>query len=250
MIMNNFLRINNKTISLTKAITYLQGSGKLGDFVNEIIHQYVLEQELAQVEIPADALKQTIDNFRQSNQLTPEQFQQWLTQQNQNLETFQQQITQSIKLQELIFQVTESKISEYFIKHKLLLDSFILSRLIVQEQELAEELKSQITEEGESFERLAQEYSLTEDRLFNGMLGAVSRGQLPDNLRAAIDKVGAGEIVGPMEIENHWCLFRVEQILPASLADEQLKEKLRKEIFEDWITAKMQKLEIEMNLIN
>lgn len=250
MITKGFLKVDNDSISLTKAIGYLQDSGKLGNFVSEIIRQYVLEQELAKVEIATETVDIAIDDFSQSYLLTSEKFEQWLGKRNQTIKEFKQQITQSIKLQKLILQVAESKISEYFIDKKLLLDRVILSRLIVPEQELAEELKNQITEEGVSFERLAQEYSLTEDSLFNGMMGAVSRGQLPDNLRAAIDTSSAGELVGPIEIENHWCLFRVEQILPASLGNEQLKERLKEEIFEDWLTAKMQKLEIEMNLIN
>ena len=122
--------------------------------------------------------------------------------------------------------------------------------MIVKQPELAEELKSQIVEEGVSFELLAQEYSLAEDRLFNGMMGTISRGKLPDNLRAAIDRATVKDIVGPLEIDNLWCLFRIEQILPASLENEHIQEQLREEIFEDWLVSKIQKLEIKINLTN
>lgn len=250
MITENFIKVDNRSINLNKAIEYLKNSGHLGDFVSEIIRQYVIEQELSKIEISDELVKKTIDNFCESNQLTSQKFEQWLEQENQSLDTFYKEITQSIKLQELIAQVTEAKISEYFIDKKLLLDRLILSRLIVEEQELAEELKSQIVEEGESFELLAQEYSLAEDRLFNGMIGTISRGKLPDKLRAAIDKASVKEIVGPLEIDNYWCLFRIEQILPASLEDERLQEQLREEIFEDWLATKIQKLEIKINLTN
>jgi parvulin-like peptidyl-prolyl isomerase len=56
----------------------------------------------------------------------------------------------------------------------------------VNEQELAEELASQI-EEGASFDQLAREYSIADDRVLNGMMGPVSRGALPDILRASVD---------------------------------------------------------------
>ena len=250
MITTDFIKVDQQSINLNKAISYLQNSGKLGSFVNEIIRQYILEQELAKVELPNGLVTETIGNFCKSNQLTPEKFEQWLRKQNQTRENFTRKITQSIKLHKLIIQISTPKLSEYFINKKLILDRLVLSRLIVKEQELAEELKSQIIEEGEIFEQLAQEYSLAEDRLFNGMMGTISRGQLPDKLRAVIDTARVKEIVGPLEIDNYWCLFRVEQILPASMADEKLKEKLRENIFEDWLIAKMQKLEIEMNLNN
>ncbi len=246
-----FLKVDEQSISLSKAMSHLQSCGKLGSFVGEILRQYILEKELEKIAVISPEVEQAVNNYRQEQQLLePEKFKQWLAEQNMDEGAFFQQIGESIKLQKLIAQVSEPKLPEYFIEQKLFLDRVVLSRLIVEDQELAEELKSQITEEGESFERLAQEYSLTEDRFFNGMMGAISRGKLPDNLRAAIDTASAGEIVGPMEINNHYCLFRLEKILPASLGDAQLKERLRKKIFEDWLTAKMQKLEIEMNLIN
>ena len=250
MITENFIKVDNRSINLNKAIEYLKNSGHLGDFVSEIIRQYVIEQELSKIEISDELVKKTIDNFCESNQLTSQKFEQWLEKENQRLDTFYKEITQNIKLQELITQVTEPKISEYFIDKKLLLDRLILSRLIVKQPELAEELKSQIVEEGVSFELLAQEYSLAEDRLFNGMMGTISRGKLPDKLRATIDKASLKEIVGPLEIDDCWCLFRIEQILPASLEDERLQEQLREEIFEDWLATKIQKLEIKINLTN
>ena len=250
MITEKFIKVDNRVIDLSKAIAYLQNSGQFDNFVSEIIRQYVIEQELSKVEISEDLVEKTIDRFCKSNQLTPIEFQQWLERENQSLDTFHEEITQGIKLQELIARVTDPKLSEYFIDKKLQLDRIILSRLIVKELELAEELKSQIVEEEESFELLAQEYSLAKDRLFNGMMGTISRGKLPDNLRAAIDRATVKDIVGPLEIDNLWCLFRIEQILPASLENEHIQEQLREEIFEDWLVSKIQKLEIKINLTN
>lgn len=247
---SNFIKVNEEFISLTEAMNYLQTRGKLGSFVNEIIHEYILQQELSKIELPNNIVDRTIDDFCKSNQLNSENFAQWLHEEGQTIETFTKQINHSIKLQELIFKVTESKVSEYFIEHKLLLDSFILSRLIVKEQELAEELKTQIIEENASFEELAKEYSISSDSHFNGMMGLVSRGQLDDSLRAALDKAQEGEIVGAIPFDNCWCLLRVEKIIPASLKDGKFKEKIRQEIFEDYLAEKMQHLEIEMNLVN
>jgi len=50
----------------------------------------------------------------------------------------------------------------------------VLSRIAVTEKELAEELRSQILE-GARFEQLAQEYSLTDERIVNGMMGPMPR---------------------------------------------------------------------------
>lgn len=247
---HKFITVNQNPISLTQAMNYLQSRGKLGDFVNEIIHQYVLEQEVTKIEISERIITKAIANFRQTNKLDGEKFALWLEQQKQTEASFTKQITCSIQLQQLIFQVTKSKISQYFIEHKLLLDSFILSRLIVEDRELAEELKTQIIEEGTSFEELAKEYSIARESNFNGMMGLVSRGQLSNSVRAALDKAKEGNIIGAIPIDDCWCLLRVEKIIPASLKNKKLVEKMRQEIFEDYLKEKIAKTKIEMNLFN
>jgi parvulin-like peptidyl-prolyl isomerase len=117
----------------------------------------------------------------------------------------------------------------------------------VQTQELAEELASQI-EEGASFDQLAREYSIAEDRIVNGMMGPISRGTLPDVLRAAVDSASPGDLIGPLELESRWALFRVEQSLPASLEDKQLKQALQNELFEQWIAQKIQKMNVKIQI--
>jgi parvulin-like peptidyl-prolyl isomerase len=80
------------------------------------------------------------------------------------------------------------------------------------------------------------------------MMGPVSRGSIPDRLRAAVDKASPGEVVGPVELEERYGLFRVEQFLPASLEDTQLRQTLQNELFEKWLAEKIQKLTVKLQL--
>jgi parvulin-like peptidyl-prolyl isomerase len=84
--------------------------------------------------------------------------------------------------------------------------------------------------------------------MVNGMMGALSRGTMPDILRAAVDLASPGELVGPLEIEGRWGLFRVEQVLPASLEDPQLKQALQNELFEKWLAQKLQRLSVKLQV--
>ena len=143
--------------------------------------------------------------------------------------------------------VTEEKLQEYFIERKIFLDRVVLSRIIVDNRELAEELQAQI-EEGASFEQLAKEYSLADDKMVNGMMGPVSRGTMPDILRASVDVASPGELVGPIKLEERYGLFRVEQFLSASLEDTQLKQALQNELFEKWLAEKIQKLTVKLQV--
>ncbi len=246
-----FLLVDNQPIYFQQAIQYLQASGKFNPLVTDILRQYLLEREVnfrQDLEINPALTEQAMVDFRLQNNLTdPKKFQQWLQENNTNYEALHQRLVATFKLTKLKNTITESKLQEYFIEKKIFLDRVVLSRIIVDNKELAEEIFTQI-EEGSSFEKLAQEWSMAEDKVVNGMLGPVSRGSIPDNLRAPIDKAKQGEVIGPIELEGRWGLFRVEQFLSASLDDVQLKQTLENEIFDQWLTDQMKKMDVKFQM--
>ncbi len=246
-----FLIADGQPISLGQALKYLESSGKLESVLWEIMRQHVLEQELqaiGDINISSDLIEQVIIEFRLNNQLTDSgSFQQWLAQEGLDYSTFRKQIVFNLKLENLKSKVTESNIQEYFIERKLFLDQVVLSRLVVEEQSLAEELKSQIIEDGAIFEQLVQKYSIAEDQIFNGMMGLISKGTLPDVVRAEIANANPGELIGPIEVDKLWYLVRVEKFLPASL-DEQLKQQLESELFEQWLEDKIQNINVQLQV--
>ncbi|BAT55021.1 PpiC-type peptidyl-prolyl cis-trans isomerase [Nostoc sp. NIES-3756] len=247
----SFLSIDDQPISVEQTVKYLQSSGKLGQFIGDVLRQYVIEQEIQgrdDVDINPALTEQTVIDFRLKNQLAdPQAFQEWLTKNGTDYQRFHASITFNFKLERLKTLVTQAKLPEYFIEQKIFLDRVVLSRIMVDSRELAEELQLQIAEGG-SFEQLAKEYSVLDDRLVNGMMGPISRGTMPDKLRAAIDAASPGQLVGPIEIDGRYGLFRVEQFLPASLDDIQLKQALQNELFEKWLAEKIQKLTVKLQV--
>jgi parvulin-like peptidyl-prolyl isomerase len=193
-------------------------------------------------------IQQAIIDFRMQQKLTdPPSFQEFLNRNGLDAIAFQKQIANNFRLEKLKAVITEPKLQEYFIERKVFLDRVILSRIIVDAEEMAEELKAQIAE-GESFERLAQEHSVTDDKLVNGMMGPVSRGTLPDEIRAKIDAAQPGDILGPLALENRWGLFRLEKQLEASMDDVTMQQSLRNEVFERWMSEKIQKMAVKLQV--
>jgi len=248
---SSFLTINDKSITNNQVVKYLQNSGKLGKFVSDILCQFVIDEEIQlrqDIDISPALTEQRIIDFRIKNQLTdPEKFQEWLKNNGTDYITFHAAVTFNFKSETLKVLIAESKLTEYFIERKVFLDRVVLSRILVDTQELAEEIQTQI-QEGGSFEQLAQEYSLAEERVFNGMMGPVCRGTMPDILRAAVDAATIGQLIGPIDIEGRFGLFRVEQFLPASLEDTQIKQTLQNELFEKWLAEKIQKLTVKLQV--
>lgn len=76
---SSFLIVDEQSISLKQALIYLQSAGKLGPFVQEILRQYVLEQELKardNLTINPAMIEQAVIDFRLQHQLSdPKVFQ-------------------------------------------------------------------------------------------------------------------------------------------------------------------------------
>ncbi len=246
-----FLTIDNEPITLAQALAYLRATNDLQPFILKIIRQHLLETELQSrddLEIDSTIIEQAVIDFRFENQLNdPARFQEWLKTQGISYADFHYQIAARLKIEKLKADVTEPKLEEYFNTNKALLNQVVLSRIVVADLDLALTLRSKIVEDNSRFELLAREHSLTDDRLVNGMMGLVSLGQLPEQIRHFVATASPGEIIGVLEIEGRYALLRVEQFIPASL-EGSLKHELQEQLFEQWLEEKAQKLTIKMHV--
>lgn len=246
-----FLTIDDQPISLAKAIGYLRSTGDFQLFLLKIIRQHILETQLQthdDLEIDSNIIEQAVIDFRFENQLNdPERFQEWLKTQGISYADFRHQIAARLKIQKLKADVTLPKLEEYFNANKALLNQVVISRIVVAELDFALNLKNQILADSSRFEPLAREHSLTNDRLVNGIMEAVSLGQVPSPIREYIITATPGELIGPLEIDERYALLRVERFIPATL-EGSLKRELQDQLFEQWLEEKAQKLTIKMHV--
>lgn len=246
-----FITIDDQAISLRQALGYLRNSGDLQQFLMRILRQYIIEQEIqkrAAIEVDSTRLEQSIINFRLQNQLIqPDRFDKWLETQGLNYSTFRNQFATGLKIEQLKAEVTSEKIEEYFNQNKTLFEQVVLSRIVVDDYAEATELKRQITEEDASFEALAKERSKTNDRLFNGMMGTVVLGQLPEAIRQPVSAANPGDLIGPVEFEGRYSILRLEQRMPATL-DGALKRQLQDQFFEQWWQMQLQNKSVKLQV--
>jgi parvulin-like peptidyl-prolyl isomerase len=251
MDINNFLSIDGVTLSLEQSLGYLRTAGKLSTVVLEIAQQYLLENAIQALEIPdpePNIVEQFILEFRLQQQLTsPESFQKWLLTNDINYAEFKQQVSFRIKQENLKEKITELKVQKYFVQNKEALDRVVLSRIVVQHPEIAQDLKAQL-ERGADFVQLAKQYSTVDDAVVGGVMGPVIRAQMPEMVRKATENAQVGQIIGPVQIEGRYCLLKVEQLLPASL-EGALKRDLENLLFEEWLKEKLQNMNVKLNLI-
>lgn len=242
-----FLTINKQTLTLEQSLTYLRTAGELPRLLLEITRQYILEKEIQAfgIEEPiSEVLEQIILEFRLKKKLTtPEVFQIWLTTQNLKYADFRRTIAFRVQLEALKTKVTELKLQDYFLEKKVLLDRIVLSRIVVENSELAQDLKEKVEQQGADFAQLAKQYSVVDDAVVGGVMGAVLRGQMPEPIYKATENVQQGQFVGPLEIEGRYCLLKIEQLLPATLEGE-LKHELENRLFDKWLKEKLREVNV------
>lgn len=246
-----FLTIDNETISVSKFVNYLRKAGSLTRILGEFLRQYVLEKELKtrdNIQVEESLISSAIGKFLGEHKLTdPNRFNKWLKENGLSYEEFKNQIALSLKADLLKLEITESQLEAYFLEKQSLFDRVVLSRIILPNAEIANKIWQQLQADTSAFEALAREHSVTEDRIVNGMMGPIKRSTLPEVLRKEMDRLQPGDIIGPFNIDDRYCIFRFEQSLPASL-EGPVKQELQNQLFEKWLQGRIAKMNIKLEV--
>jgi parvulin-like peptidyl-prolyl isomerase len=238
------ITIHNQSISLEESFAYLQLFGRLQPFVQEVVRCYTLYQEVQRrddLKITDVELAQAILDFRLRQGLTDaSRFSQWLSDQNLQYALFEQQVLLGLKQEKLKACLAESSIESFFEEHRHLFDQVDLYYMVVVDEKLAQQLYEQVAA-GNSFEQVPQAFPLDSEQKVVVKREINRRGQLREEIRLAIATAIPSELVGPIPIGQRWCVFRVEQILPAQF-DDAVRLELQETLFNHWLTEKQQQL--------
>ncbi|WP_421658062.1 peptidylprolyl isomerase [Leptothermofonsia sp. ETS-13] len=253
------LLVNEKPIDLNQAIDYLQMAGTFQEFLLDILCQHALTEavrsqsdssEASQsFNLPAETIEQSLIDFRTENELADaDDFQDWLASNGVTYETFRQQFVWNLTLNHLKNQISQPQLTEYFQKRKPFLDQVVLSWIGVETENRAKNLRRKLNW-GTKFDHLIATQMNSNNNDDNGLAIPLSQGELPDELRDAIEATQPGEVIGPLLIGDRWYVFRVEALQPAEL-DEALEAQLKDELFEQWLIEKVQQMDVTLQLTN
>ena len=137
----------------------------------------------------------------------------------------------------LAHDLMNKEVEAYFAQNRLNFDQFIIYQIIVPYQKLAQELFYQIEEEEISFYEAAHFYDINEQRrLMCGYLGKMHRWNFQPEIAAAIFRqpLQLRQVIGPIQTEEGFNLFQVEEYIPAQLTPEKYEEILG-QLFQQWL---------------
>ena len=108
-----------------------------------------------------------------------------------------------------------------------------LRQIIVPREDLANELLSQIHDDGRDFGELARGHSIHASARDGGLLGTSFRAELPAAIAAPVFAAAEGATLGPIATPEGFCLIRIHRLLPATL-DEATAGLIREQLFQEW----------------
>jgi parvulin-like peptidyl-prolyl isomerase len=194
-------------------------------------------------------LQKAADAFRQRQGLaSAEQTNAWLARHHLSVLDLEDALERELLIDKFKDHLARDRLAAHFKAHEA---DYALARLrviLVAQQDLARELRTQIHEEGQDFAALAGAHSLHPSRAAGGQLGLVMRRQLPPTVADAVFSAREGELVGPVATAQGYQLVLVEGRAPPSLGPE-LAALIRQELFDAWLQERLADFHPEQALL-
>jgi parvulin-like peptidyl-prolyl isomerase len=213
-----------------------------------LIRQYAAKQGIRNTD---QELQLAFEEIRYGRGLeSVEATEQWIRETHLTIDSIQDAVDVMLLENKVRNSFPQSQIQAHYAEHQLEFESVDLYSIRVESESVAQELASQIREEGANFHLLAMEHSKDADsRHLGGSVGRLKRAAMTPVVEAEVFKGKSGTVIGPIKTDRGWNLFLSTAIHKPALDEakeeirsalmDQLKQKLRSEaavslsVFED-----------------
>lgn len=243
--------LENLTISVSDIIHSLKLSCQIPDVVEAIASQHIIAhiaQEFG-ITVTPEELQQQGDDLRLIKKLTKaKDTWNWLEKHHLSVHEFEELVHNKIISQKLAKHLFSEQVEKHFYEHQLEYAAAVTYELILEDKDLALELFYAL-EEGEiTFPEVARLYITDpEQRRAYGYQGMRHRKDFRPEIVAPVFAAKPPTILKPISTPKGVYLIWVEEVIQSEL-DEELREKIIAELFEDWLKQEILILNITTHL--
>jgi putative peptide maturation system protein len=243
--------LDGEALSFGEFLQSLKVSGNLSALLGPVVEGKLIASAAKKegVSVKDDELQQAADDFRRGAGLhKAAETQRWLKQSRLTAADLESSLENVLLRQKLEEKLTQGRVEEHFARNRAQYDQAQLTHLVVAKEGLANELLSQIQEEGIEIADLALKHSLDQGtRRAGGYLGLVSRGDLRPAVASAVFSAQPGDVIGPLKTDRGYHLIKVEAIHRAEL-NQATAAAIRQELFSSWLQEQVWKVGLEVKL--
>ena len=181
-----------------------------------------------------------MNTFRRRHGLnTAADTQAWLSARGMSLDDLQANLEHDLLAARLRRHLTAARIEEHFTAHQAGYERLRLAQLCVGRDDLANELASQVREDGRDLDTVAGEHRV---RLVRGE--SYCR-DLASPLAEAVASARPGQLVGPVETPQGFILVLVEERQPSAL-DPATRQHIENELFTAWVAERTRAAKLDL----
>lgn len=243
-------RFDGKSVTLGEFLEYLRSEEGLAPLRRFLEGVLIAERAAdANLQVTDKDLQAAADAFRRDRGLfRASDFERFLAAARINPDDFESKLRRGLLKTKLMAKaIPEAEAERFFYENRLEHDRARLSRIVVREEGLAQEIAVQLRE-GRGFPELARKHSLIPaEAMAGGYAGEKARKELPPEAEPLVFSAKKGGLAGPIAVGQEHHLYWVHEILPAKLTPE-LREGIREILFERWLEAEYRKAKVEMEI--
>lgn len=205
--------------------------------LESLLEQILLDSILTSISLGEDEVYEHLTGRDRS--LKPDNFEaflkNWADQQQLSQANLEKAVRQ-LRIQKLKQTHFDQQIDAEFLRRKSEFDQVVLPLIRTSNHQLAEELFFQLRDDQASFSSLAAQYSEGIERHTQGWLGLVRLSNLPPPIIQLVYQGEAGQVYGPIFLNDQAWIIRIEQFFEARLT-EWVRTDIRNQQLSRWLRS-------------
>jgi len=221
---------------------FLKKTVKFKEVWSQILQQQIVARAAHErgLKVTPEEVQAEADCFRYENRLEKaSDMHAWLADQLISVEEWEAGIYDRLLARNLARFLFTKEVEKFFVQKRLDFDQVLLYQIVVPFYRVAQELFYQIEEQEISFYEAAHLYDVDERRRHQcGYEGKTDRGGLKPDIATVVFSAQIGEVTAPLETEQGYHLFMVQEIIPAELTPERYQTILD-DFFKEWLDREL-----------
>jgi len=229
-------------LSLGGLLKRLRMQGRLRQLVLDALTEQLVQDEARQagLSVTREELQSAADAYRRRHGLgAAADTHAWLSEQGMSVDDFKANLEHDLLAAKLRQDLTAARVEGHFTAHQAGYERLRLAQMCVGRDDLANELASQIREEGRDLDAVAGEHRIPLVR------GSSFRRDLASPLAEALATAGPGQLVGPVMTPQGFTLVLVEERQSAALGP-ATRQHIESELFTAWVVERMREAKIDL----